>query len=131
MAILELKSYQGEVLGNSDLIQGSRVYTPWYVVASSGREELSRNLYRQLLDEKNELYDILLDKGNFDNNIVRNLRKIQAWGYFEQGSEYDKNQLDPRHYAWFDVITKDSLLRKLRFVNKVIFSAEIYAGWNR
>lgn len=43
--------------------------------------------------------------------------KFKCWGYFEKGSSYDNEQIGRNARSWFDVITGDNLIEKMRFLS--------------
>ncbi len=112
IAILDLKSYKGEVIGNEN--------GDWKVIDKNGEEvTLKTNLFGQLKSQKfafleklkkiSEEYSIPIEKDK--------LARIKCWGYFKKGSSYDIKQMGEGTHIWFDVITEDKLLEKMRFLN--------------
>ena len=113
ISILELKSYNGEVIGNDYR------NVKWSVKTESGEIKLPVNVFTQLSKEGSMLRNKLeqLRKKIFPNIEEDDMKKIQCWGYFEKGSNYVINQLPAEYHIWFDVITGEDLIRKLSFVN--------------
>lgn len=107
MAIIDLKSIKGKVIGNEN--------GDWKVITENGKEvPLKKNLFQQMQLQKYALRNKLnrIQIGNFEHIEKELLGKIQCWGYFEKGSSYNKEQLDQAVHVWFDVITADKLIKK-------------------
>jgi hypothetical protein len=111
IAIIDLKSFHGEIIGNEN--------GDWKVKTNSGNEvPLKTNLFRQLQSQKFALLEKLnkIRIGNFEGVEEYNLAKIKCWGYFNKGSHYDIEQLGGNVRIWFDVITESNLLEKMKFI---------------
>ena len=110
MAIIELKSKQGTIIGCENGL--------WKAV-EGGKTHTFKNLFRQLKGQKHELIDKLMQirKGYFDRIPVEKLILIYYWGYFEAGSTYDITQIGALERKRFGVITAKNLLDKIRFIN--------------
>ena len=109
ISIIEFKSIKGEIIGSE---------TDELLIKTE-EEDLKLDLFPQLMRERfvviDELEKIRVEK--FPNITKRKMRKVQAWGYFEKGSIYDKRQISGKYRVGFDIITCDDLIRKLTFVN--------------
>ena len=110
---IEFKSYKGEVIG-TDIVD-----TNWIVKTSDGDEDLGKNLFKQLEAERKtiniyleNIYPKLISKIN-----EKNFNKSYSWGYFLKGSKFDKNQLSRKNQTYYDIITCDNLILKLRHAN--------------
>lgn len=111
-AILELKSYQGKIIGSEN--------GDWKVITEIGKEEkLPKNLFRQLRDQKFSFLEKfnIIRIGNFERIEEDKLARIKCWGYFEKGSNYDIKQVGEGVHIWFNVITANDLIEKLKFVD--------------
>ncbi len=112
IAILDLKSYKGEAIGNEN--------GGWKVIVETGKEvPLKTNLFGQLKSQRFAFLDKLnlIHKEDFENIDENSLAKIQCWGYFEKGSSYDIEQIGRGVRKWFDVVSADNLIEKMRFLN--------------
>lgn len=110
-AILELKSYKGKIIGTEN--------GDWKIKTEDGREEKIKNLFNQLKDQRFALLEKLnnIHKVHFPRIEEKKLANIQCWGYFEKGSSYDINQVGSGVRKWFDIITAENLLSKIKFIN--------------
>jgi len=113
ICILELKSYKGKIIGND--VDSKN----WKVKADNKTISIRSNPFIQLKRQRSEIIKHLgTIRKNFSTNIKPiNIRKVKAWGYFKKGSEFDDVQISDENKVWFDVITDDDLLRKLRYVD--------------
>ncbi len=113
ISILEFKKHKGVIIGKDD--EG----TEWFVITDNGNTPLRRNLFEQIKRERREVTKKLFEiKRKLHLQMKpKNLGKVYAWGYFPKESEYDKSQVSDENKLWFDVITSNSLLKKLRYVN--------------
>ncbi len=112
IAVVDFKSYEGEVFGKEN--------GDWYVKNPNGEKEvLHKNLFVQLNKNKVLLLKFLngMREKYFPYIKYKQLKFIRCWGYFESGSSYDNKQLERKNRIIFDVISKDNLLEKLRFLN--------------
>jgi len=108
-AILELKSYKGEIFGSEN---GN-----WCVKTEDNEERLMNvNLFQQLKDQKFAFLEKLnsIRIGTFEHVDIKKLANIQCWGYFEKGSNYNLEQVGRRVHIWFDVITANNLIEKMK-----------------
>ncbi|VVB84213.1 Uncharacterised protein [uncultured archaeon] len=111
IALLELKSIKGKVIGNEN--------GDWSVIVDTGEEILLNiNLFKQLKHQKFAFLEKLnlIRKGNFEHIEEGDLAYIKCWGYFEKDSIYDIEQIGGKARSWFDVITGDNLIEKMRFL---------------
>lgn len=110
-AILDLKSYDGKIIGNEN--------GDWIAIKNGKKIPLHKNLFRQLRAQKFDLMEKLnqIRIGNFEHIEERNLGLIKCWGYFEKGSSYDIAQIGESAHIWFDVITADNLIEKMKWIN--------------
>ena len=108
--ILELKSVEGEIHGDEN--------SEWYVISKNGKTvPLPNNLFRQVGQQRFDFLDKLIHIGqkHFPHVDEYDLRKVATWGYFQAGSHYPENQINLRRVPWFDIVTKGSLIYKLKF----------------
>ena len=111
IAIIDLKSYNGKIIGSEN--------GDWKVVTENEKEvTMKKNLFQQLKDQKFALLEKLntIRKVNFERIEREKLSRIKCWGYFENGSIYDINQVGHGIHAWFAVVTSDTILEKIRFI---------------
>ncbi len=108
ICVLELKSIKGEIIGSERD----------ELLIKTDNDDLTLNLFPQLMKERFAVIDELekLRKRIFPKITENKMRKVQAWGYFEKGSNYDKSQMSGKYRVGFDIITGDDLIRKLSFV---------------
>lgn len=80
---------------------------------------IHKNLFGQLKAQKFELMERLdqIQKGNFEHIKEGKLGLIQCWGYFKKGSSYDITQIGEIAHIWFDVVTADNLIEKMKRIN--------------
>ena len=110
--ILDLKAISGTIVGDEN--------STWKVIDENGEEkELNTNLFRQLQRNRYDLIEKLspIYELNFSFIDYEDIAKIGSWGYFKKGSEFDYNQIGSGALAWFKIVTADTLLEKLRFVD--------------
>lgn len=110
--ILELKAVKGNIIGNEN--------GPWTVVTDDEQEvPLNSNLFHQLKSKRFDLVDKLntIRDTHFPRIDYEDIVKIGCWGYFKKGSTYVDGQVAISTKPWFDVLTGDTLIRKLRFIN--------------
>ena len=108
--ILELKSVEGEIHGDEN--------SEWYVISKNGNKvPLTNNLFRQVGQQRFDFLDKLIHIGQkyFPHIDEYDLRKVATWGYFKPGSNYPENQINLRRVPWFDIVTKGSLIYKLKY----------------
>ncbi|GBE18243.1 tetratricopeptide repeat protein [archaeon BMS3Abin16] len=111
IVVIDLKSYYGEIVGGQE--------REWIVKTGTDEKCLPKNLFKQLTDQKWDFFEILSRTPEISNRIPEDkLKKVQAWGYFEAGSSYDRNQIEKRNHVWFDVVDKDGLPEKLKHFSK-------------
>ena len=104
IVLLELKSLGGKINGSEN--------GDWSVTTDSGEKEIG-DLYRQAKSQKWALHNALKDI------IGKEIYNIQGWGYFKNGSSYDKSQIISKNqFKWFDIVWKDTLTPKLVGVEK-------------
>lgn len=110
-AIIDLKSYKGKVIGNEN---GN-----WVVIKNEQEISIPKNLFGQLKEQKFDLLEKLkqIRIGNFEHIEEGKLVFIKCWGYFEKGSSYDITQIGERAHSWFDVVTADYLIDKMKWIN--------------
>lgn len=112
IALIDLKSYKGKVIGNES--------GDWIVIVENGEEvPLKINPFKQLKNQRFAFLEKLnlIRIGNFEHIEQDKLAKIKCWGYFEKGSSYDIEQIGRKAQSWFDVITGDNLIEKMRFLS--------------
>ncbi len=111
IAIIDLKSYKGKVIGNEN---GN-----WVVIKNEEEISLPKNLFGQLKEQKFDLLDKLnqIRIVNFEHIEEEKLGRIKCWGYFEKGSNYNITQIGERARTWFDVVTADYLIDKMKRIN--------------
>ncbi|MFW6197009.1 MAG: nuclease-related domain-containing protein, partial [Thermoplasmatota archaeon] len=121
--IIDLKAYSGEVKGEEN--------GDWYVYKPNGQEikiDQAKNPFRQLRDQRYELINFLNE--NLSQTINRfendNLNNISAVICFEEGSEYDLNQINPDNKLWFDVISEDQIVELVKNANSREFHLKNY-----
>ena len=110
--ILELKAYRGEITGSEN--------GAWEVRTGEGTVvPLKKNLFEQLGKERYGFIDKLLPirEKHFPEIDREYVKKVGAWGYFETGSRYPDGQMNLRKLRWFAIVTAETLLEKLRFIN--------------
>ncbi|MDN7026011.1 Dna2/Cas4 domain-containing protein [Methanoculleus sp. FWC-SCC1] len=108
--ILELKAYQGEIIGLENGV--------WEVRTAEGAVvPLRKNLFEQLERERFSFLDKLLPirEKHFPEIDEKYVRRVGAWGYFEAGSGYPDGQVNTRAFPWFAIVTAQTLLENLRF----------------
>jgi len=110
-AIIDLKSYKGKVIGNEN--------RDWKVIKNEEEISLHKNLFKQLQDQKFDLFKKLkqIRIGNFEDIEEEKLVFIKCWGYFKKGSSYDITQIGEGAHIWFGVITADDLIDKMKWIN--------------
>jgi uncharacterized protein YkwD len=108
--ILELKAYSGEVRG---LENGN-----WEVTAREGPLPLP-NLFFSARTKRQDFIDRLIPiyKKDLPHVPENNLRKMSSWIYFSRDSTYPEGQIDLRRVKWFRVVTADTLLETMRFLD--------------
>jgi len=108
--ILELKDYFGEVIGTEN--------GDWFVRDNDKDVPLNTNLFQQLKGERNDFHKKLekIRDEHFSRVEPEDLRKINAWGYFREGSTYPENQMNLRQIPWFSVVSKKDLAQKTRHI---------------
>ncbi|NYT07365.1 MAG: hypothetical protein GKC05_03815 [Methanomicrobiales archaeon] len=108
--ILELKAFSGEVHG---IENGG-----WEVITGDGPIQLP-NLFLQAKNQRQDFIDRLIPIYREKLTHIRenNLRKMSSWLYFCKGSTYPDGQVDLRRVKWFRVVTADTLLEKMRFLD--------------
>lgn len=113
LAIIDLKSYEGEIKGSET--------GEWKVITKNGDVvPLKDNLFEKFQEKRSALRRKLFriqEAGNFEHIEPEFLSRISSWGYFPKGSTYNLKQVDDAVRIWFDVITGDKLLRKIIFLN--------------
>jgi hypothetical protein len=112
MILLDLKAYQGVILGEEE---GS-----WTVTMAAGEVvTMAGNLFHQLRVHRNDLFNRLkrVREEHFPQIEEEDLRKINAWGYFLGGSTYPEGQIDLAVVKWFDVVTRERLIDQIRVVH--------------
>jgi len=105
--IMELKSYQGDVLGSEN--------GDWHVsVPNNGEVKIKQktNPFQQVRRARYDFIDFLNKKLPDVNNRFedKNFKNISAILCFESGSSYDINQIDEKKNLWFDVISEDEIV---------------------
>jgi hypothetical protein len=108
--ILELKSFEGEIHGDEN--------SDWYVKSKEDKQvPLHGNLFKQMGRQRFDFKDKLQKIGEkcFPHIEQDDLKKVSVWGYFRAGSNYPEGQINLRRVPWFDIVTKGSLLYKLKF----------------
>ena len=108
--ILELKAYSGEVRG---LENGN-----WEVTTKEGPIPLP-NLFFSARNKRQDFIDRLIPiyKKDLPHVPENNLRKMSSWIYFSRDSSYPEGQIDLRRVKWFRVVTADTLLETMRFLD--------------
>lgn len=108
--ILELKAFSGEVHG---LENGG-----WEVITRDGPIQLP-NLFLQAKNQRQDFIDRLIPvyRENLPHAGENNLRKMGSWLYFCRGTTYPDGQIDMRRVKWFRIVTADTLLEKMRFLD--------------
>ncbi|HON81474.1 MAG TPA: NERD domain-containing protein [Methanoregulaceae archaeon] len=108
--ILELKAFSGEIHG---IENGS-----WEVITGDGPIQLP-NLFFQARSHRQDFIDRLIPifREHLPHIPENNLRKMGSWLYFSKGSSYPQNQIDVRRVKWFRIVTADSLLEAMRFLD--------------
>jgi uncharacterized protein YkwD len=108
--ILELKSFSGEVRG---LENGN-----WEVTTKDGPLPLP-NLFIGAKNRRQDFIDRLIPvyRGDLPHVPGNNLRKMSSWVYFSRGSTYPEGQVDLRRVKWFRMVTADTLLDAMRFLD--------------
>jgi uncharacterized protein YkwD len=108
--ILELKAFSGEVRG---LENGN-----WEVSTRDG-PILLPNLFFKARNQRQDFIDRLIPiyRQNLPQVPENNLRKMSSWLYFSKGSRYPDGQIDLRKVKWFRVVTGDTLLDTMRFLD--------------
>ncbi|MBP2146253.1 superfamily I DNA and RNA helicase [Methanofollis sp. W23] len=120
VVVLELKAYTGEIYGQEN--------GTWQVKTADGTlvPLLAGNLMAQLEKERYALIAALAPLvpeyiRDFDGTevLARKSRAeiVAAWGYFGGGSTYPPGQVDPGAYPWFDIVTPETLVPRLREVD--------------
>ncbi len=106
--ILELKAYRGQVTGSEN--------GRWEVTTKDGVIPLP-NLFIQAKIHRLDLIEKLrqICRDHFPRIGEANLKKMGSWVYFCRGSRYDEGQIDLRKVKWFQVVTAENILEKLRF----------------
>ena len=105
--IMELKSYQGDVLGSEN--------GDWHVsVPNNGEVKIKQktNPFQQVRRARYDFIDFLNKKLPDVNNRFedKNFKNISAILCFKSGSSYDINQIDEKKNLWFDVISEDEIV---------------------
>lgn len=108
--ILELKAFSGEVRG---LENGN-----WEVTTKDGPLPLP-NLFLGAKNRRQDFIDRLIPvyREGLPHVPGNNLRKMSSWVYFSRGSTYPEGQIDFRRVKWFRVVTADTLLDTMRFLD--------------
>jgi uncharacterized protein YkwD len=108
--ILELKAFSGEIHG---LENGG-----WEVITKDGPIPLP-NLFLQAKNQRQDFIDRLIPvyRENLSHVAENNLRKMSSWLYFSKESVYPEGQIDFRRVKWFRIVTGDTLLEKMRFLD--------------
>ena len=108
--ILELKAFSGEVHG---LENG-----PWAVVTDDGGVPIP-NLFSQAKTQRQDFIDRLIPvfREHLPHLDGSSLRKMGAWIYFCKKSTYPEGQIDFRRVKWFRIVTADTLLDTMRFLD--------------
>jgi len=108
--ILELKAFSGEVHG---LENGG-----WEVTTKDGPIPLP-NLFLQAKNQRQDFIDRLIPiyRENLSHVGDNNLRRMSSWLYFCKESMYPEGQIDFRRVKWFRIVTADTLLEKMRFLD--------------
>jgi uncharacterized protein YkwD len=108
--ILELKAFTGEVRG---LENGN-----WEVTTKDGPIPLP-NLFLKARKQRQDFIDRLIPlyREALPQVNENNLRKMSSWLYFSKGSNYQNGQIDLRKVKWFRVVTPDTLLDTMRFLD--------------
>lgn len=119
--IIELKSYKGNIIGNEN--------GEWKVIKDSGEvKKIPKNLFSQISNHRYGLGKKLVDiqkRGVLGHIEEKSLRyQIKAWGYFENGSSYNRDQIGRGAWIWFDIIWKDRLLEKLDTYEEADYNLE-------
>jgi len=112
IAIIEFKSEEGEIHGSEN---GN-----WYTIDSQGKKKfLRRNVFEQLTENKSLILSSLkgMRKQHFPYITNKQLDFIRCWGYFEPGSSYDINQLVRENRITFNVVSRETLLENIRFLD--------------
>jgi uncharacterized protein YkwD len=107
--ILELKAFTGEVHG----VENGN----WEVSTASEPIPLP-NLFLQARRQRQDFIDRLIPiyRESLPHVNENNLRKMSSWIYFCRGSSYPDGQIDLRKVKWFKVVTAETLLEKMRFL---------------
>ncbi len=108
--ILELKAFSGEIHG---LENGG-----WEVITKDGPIPLP-NLFLQAKNQRQDFIDRLIPvyRENLAHAGENNLRRMSSWLYFCRESTYAEGQIDMRRVKWFRIVTADTLLEKMRFLD--------------
>jgi uncharacterized protein YkwD len=108
--ILELKAFSGEIHG---LENGG-----WEVITKDGPIPLP-NLFLQAKNQRQDFIDRLIPvyRENLPHAGENNLRKMSSWLYFCRESSYPEGQIDMRRVKWFRIVTADTILEKMRFID--------------
>jgi Nuclease-related domain len=108
--ILELKAFSGKVHG---LENG-----PWEVITKDGGIPIP-NLFTQAKTQRQDFIDRLIPvyREQLPHIDGGSLRKMGAWIYFCKGSTYADGQIDFRKVKWFRIVTADTLLDTMRFLD--------------
>jgi uncharacterized protein YkwD len=108
--ILELKAFSGEIHG---IENGG-----WEVSTGDGPIQLP-NLFLQVKNQRQDFIDRLIPifREQLPHVPGNNLRKMSSWLYFCKESTYPDNQIDFRRVKWFRVVTADTLLESMRFID--------------
>jgi len=110
--ILDLQHVRGEIIG------GER--GPWKAVLSEKNEvTLTGNVFLRAKKHRWDFFKKMqaISRRHFPHIKERDLLKMKSWAYFGQGSHFDDAQVAPRARAWFDVISAEKLVRKVRYAS--------------
>lgn len=112
MILLDLKAYRGIIQG---VEEGS-----WTVTTSADEVvTMPGNLFHQLRVHRNDLFNRLkrVREERIPQIEEEDLRKLNAWGYFLEGSTYPDGQIDLAVVKWFHIVTRETLIEQLRLVH--------------
>lgn len=110
--ILELKAIKGNIIGDEN--------GTWTVVTDSEQViPLDINLFQKLKTKRFDLVDKLntIRENHFPRIDHEDIVKIGCWGYFKKGSIYAEGQVAASTKAWFDILSGDTLIRKLKYIH--------------
>lgn len=110
--ILELKAIKGNIIGDEN--------GTWTVVTDNDMEvPLDCNLFQKLKHKRFDLVNKLntIRENHFPRIDHDDIVKIGCWSYFKRGSIYVDGQVAANTKPWFDVLTGDTLIRKLKYIH--------------